>query len=168
MIKKAKRIFLVVSVIILVIIIAGLWMHFSNAFFERDIKNSIDSAWSEVNTDDAPAFLKEITRLSSYEITSIEEGDTYTISVIVKGIDLGSELKRLSYEDFPKPDNEDVLNDYLLAIIEKCKIIETVAVIYAESSAEGYKISFSDTFVDAMSGKIYSYYMDLIRGVLER
>lgn len=166
--KKSKTILLVVGVIIILAAIsAGLWMHFNNASFEEDIKNSIDSAWGESDTDDTPAFLQEITRLSSYEVTSIEEGDTYTINVVVKGIDLGSELKELSYEDFPQADDEDALNDYLLSIIENCEIIKTSTVIYAEPSAEGYEISFSDTFVDAMSGKIYSYYMDLIEGVLE-
>ena len=166
--KKSKKMLLIVSMIIVLAVIAvGLWMYFNNASVEEDIKNSIDYAWNKADIDDAPAFLQEITRLSSYEITSIEEGDTYTINVVVRGIDMGSHLKELSYEDFPQADDEDALNDYLLGIIENCEIIETIAVIYAEPSAEGYEISFSDTFVDAMSGKIYSYYMDLIEGVLE-
>lgn len=166
--KKVKRILLITAVIIVLAVSAvGFWIYTNNASFEKDIKNSIDSAWKEADTDDAPAFLQEITRLSSYEIISIEEGDIYTINVVVRGIDLGSHLKELSYEDFPQADDEGALNDYLLGIIENCEIIETATVIYAEPSVEGYEISFSDAFVDAMSGKIYSYYMDLIEGVLE-
>ena len=135
--------------------------------YEEDIKNSIISTWGEAITGDSPLFLQEITRLSSYEITNITEDDIYIINVVVSGIDLGSKLKELPYEDFPPADDEDTINDYLLNIIKSCEITKTTTVIYAKPLADGYEISFSDTFVDAMSGKIYSYCMDLVDGILE-
>lgn len=162
-----QNIFKTIGIVLAISIAVGLWIYFINASFKKEIKNSIEVAWSEVDTDDAPAFLQKIALLSAYEIKSIEKGDTCTIHVVVRGVDLGNELKELSYEDFPQTKDEDVLNDYLLEIIEKCKYIETTTVIYAEPATDGYKIYFSDAFVDAMSGKVYSYYMDLIEGVLE-
>ena len=165
--KERELLFVAIGILLAVIITVGLWIYFINASFEKKIKNSIEVAWNEVNIDDAPAFLQTIAQLSAYEIQSIEKGDTCTIHVVVRGVYLGNELKKLSHDDFPQTKDEDVLNDYLLGIIEKCDYVETATVIYAEPATDRYKIYFSDTFVDAMSGKVYSYYMDLIEGVLE-
>ncbi len=163
--KTAKRIILgIVCIAALIMVFVGLRMHSDD---EDDIKNAIDAAWGNTDTDDAPAYLQEITRLSTYEIISIEEDGWCTINVVVKGIDLGSKLKELSPEDYPQTEDEDVLNDYFLEIIKTCEIVETPAEIYAEPSSEGYEITFSDTFVDAMSGKVYSYYMGVLEDMLE-
>lgn len=166
--KRTKKIVLAIcAMIVLATITVGVWLFVDNISFKEGIKKSIEAAWSEADKNDVPPFLQEITRRSSYEIISVEKGDTCTVDVVVKGVDLGSELKAISYEELPQSEEETAINDFLLDIIENCEIVETPAVIYAKPSGESYEIVFTDTFVDAMSGKIYSYCMDLVGEALE-
>ena len=68
-------------------------------------------------------------------------------------------LKEYSTEEM----NEGVLNEYLINLIEQCEVVETHASIYIEQLESEYSVYFSDTFVDAMSGKIYSFFLDLFK-----
>ena len=164
--KKKKRgviIGITISLTVFALFLGALfWMNKDSV--GKDIQSAIDSAWSETDTDDSPAFLQEITRISSYEITDIEQGEIYTVHVRVKGIDLGKQLKNVAFDEFPQ--EEDALNEYLIEIIQKCASVETEANIYVEMTEARNKVTFSDTFIDAMSGKIYSYYMGLIEDMV--
>lgn len=164
--KKRKNI-LIVLVCIVLALGTGVFF-FGKKFVEKKIIKTIEMTWNNSETEDEPEFLKEITKKSSYEIVSIEDGDIYTVNVVVKGIDVGEKLKNLTYEDFAKVESEKEWDGYMREIIEACEIIETPAAIYAEKTKDGYEISFTDTFVDAMSGKIYSYYMDIVNETLEK
>ena len=61
------------------------------------------------------------------------------------------QVRRLQFEDI------DELNDFLCTKIDNATNCNTKTEIYATKIDGKYNISFSDEFVDAMSGKIYSY-----------
>lgn len=164
---RKKTIFVLLTLICIGGVVVGSLFFLNKKSVEEDIINTIEMVWNNTETGEEPDFLKEITKRSSYEIVSIEESDVYCVNVVVKGIDVGEQLKALSYDDFAKIQDEKELNQYLLEIIGESKVVETSTVIYAEPVGEGYEISFTDTFVDAMSGKIYSYYMNIANEVLE-
>lgn len=130
---------------------------------EEQIAAAIELAWSEALRSDEPAYLQEISRRSSYEIIGMEEGNGYIIHAIVTGIDMSAELDGMPMEGLPQ--DEEGINTLLIDMVNRSPQIETETIIYAEKVAEGFQITFSDTFVDAMSGRIYSYYSNKINEI---
>lgn len=168
--KKAMRrtvvVVLIVSIIIISLLSLAVVKHCEAIRIEENIFNAINAEWSKVITADAPAYLNAINEVSSYDIISIEEGEVYTIKVVVDSVDLGTKLKEAPLEAFPKTQDETAINKYLLDLIDDCKRLETTTEIYAAPENSGYTIYFSDEFVDAMSGGVYSYTQDLIRDLM--
>ena len=162
--KKSKSMLLVVTVLVLILAVVAILWFVNQPTTEDDIRDAVAVAWNGAISEDDPAYLKEISKRSSYEITDVEEGDFCTVHVMVTGIDMGIELDQIPMEDFPK--DEAAINEYLVEIIGRCPQVETETVIYASYVDGKYQITFSDTFVDAMSGKIYSYYMNKVEEIM--
>ena len=163
--KKNRKILIVAFCSLLILsLVAGVGIR--RQVFERNIRNAIDKAWKDGSTDDVPVFLQEIDKKSAYEIVSIVKGDIYTINVVVKGIDLRREMNSRLFEDFLSLMDDDVWDNYICELIEKCEYVETETIIYVTPLENEYNVFFSDTFVDAMSGKIYSYCMDVIDEIM--
>lgn len=151
-----KRLFMVLlAAAVAVSAAVGFWL-FSRPSTEEQIAAAIEQTWNEAVGDDEPAYLQEIGKRSSYEIISMEGENEYIIHTVVTGIDMSGELDSMSMEELPQDEAE--INALLIEMIGRCPQVETEAVIYAQHTEDGYQIAFSDTFVDAMSGKLYSYY----------
>lgn len=156
----SKRFFLVLlAVAVAVSAAVGFWF-FGQPSTEEQIAEAIEQTWNEAVGKDEPAYLQEIGKRSSYEIISMEGENEYIIHTVVSGIDMSGELDSMSMDDIPQDEAE--INALLIEMIGRCPQVETEAQIYARKTEDGYQISFSDTFVDAMSGKIYSYYTQKI------
>ena len=157
---KAKKIFLIITTVIFVtIIISVCVIAFGNSNAKyQDLIFEIDKAWTSALTEDQPKYLSKIDEKSSYSITKIKkEDEEYIISVSVDAPDLGGKLSMLSYDELPQTEDIDELNDFLCTKIDNATNCNTKTEIYATKIDGKYNISFSDEFVDAMSGKIYSY-----------
>lgn len=159
--KMSKRVIVpIVAIIVVAVTAVGIWF-FSQPSEQELITVAIDLAWSDATREDDPDYLKEIGKRSSYKVVSVtEENGLFVVDVLVAGVEMSAELEQLQQEDFPQ--DEQAINKYLAEVIERCPIVETETVVYATPSEDGYQITFSDDFVDAMSGKIYSYYMEKV------
>jgi hypothetical protein len=162
--QKKKITIALIGAIALAIAIILFVVYRNSTLSEEDILRAIDDAWNNAADSNDPDYLQAIERVSTYEIVSIEDGDYYTIHMMITGIDVGSELEQISLESFAQ--DEDAVNAYLIELINQCLQVQTEAVIYAIPKDDGLQITFSDEFVDAMTGKIYSYYMDKVEEIL--
>jgi len=161
---ERKRIKLVISVLLLTVMMTMAGCNRNTT--EEAIRAAVTAQWEQSVSGEAPDYLEAVARRSSFEIVSIEEEELYTVNVLVKGIDLGEALKNIDADEFPQTHDEAVLNAYLMTLIEDCPRVDTQAVIYAQAQGDGYRIYFSETFVDAMSGKIYAYSRDVLSEVI--
>lgn len=123
---------------------------------------AVREVWNRSNTADMPAYLDAIDRQTDFVLEKIEKGDPYVLTVTVYGVDLGGRLKQIDPAEFPNTEDEWVLNDYLITLVEESEDTEVQTIIYAWPEGDGYRIQFSETFVDAMSGRVYSYLQDLM------
>ena len=123
---------------------------------------AIEEAWQESESPNAPAYLQVIDRETRFEVEKVEKGDPYVITVTVYGIDLGDRLRETDPASFPDTRDEEVLNEYLLNLLNDAARTEVQTVIYAWPEGDGYRFRFSETFADAMTGMVYSYTRDLV------
>lgn len=133
-----------------------------------DLISEIDTAWMSAISENQPEYLTKIDERSSYTIKKIEKDDKeYTISVEVDAPDLGGQLSKLDFEDLPQTKDIEELNAFLCTQIDCSSNIKTDTEIYATELDGVYKITFSDEFVDAMSGNIYSYSNNVLIDMLQ-
>lgn len=120
---------------------------------------AVESAWLSAQSPEQPAFLTKLDEMSSYELHSVEplENGRYLLKMVVTAPDLGGQLMKLGYAQLPQENNENELNTFLCEQIDKAEVKQSEAAIMAVSVDGEYHITFSDDFVDAMSGGAYSY-----------
>ena len=105
-------------------------------------------------------------QLETLILEEIEKGDPYVLTVTVYGVDLGGKLRETDPAQFPNTDDEQVLNDYLLKLLEESEYTEVQTFLYAWPEDDGYRIQFSDTFVDAMTGMLMTYAREMVEEVV--
>lgn len=137
------------------------WRLYENRQRET-LYRAIEEAWQESESPNAPAYLQVIDRETRFEVEKVEKGDPYVITVTVYGIDLGGRLRETDPASFPDTRDEEVLNEYLLNLLDDAARTEVQTVIYAWPEGDGYRFRFSETFADAMTGMVYSYTRDLV------
>lgn len=125
----------------------------------RQLLRAIEEAWNRDLDEDMPRYLQYIDEHSDFRIEAIEKGEPWVITVTVTGVDLAGELKP---RNFAKYDDPKDIDDYLLSLAKKADPLERTAIIYAWQSEDGYRIQFSEAFIDAMTGGVYSYTLELI------
>lgn len=125
---------------------------------KKMIPDALALAWSEAEREDDPAYLKKLAEVAEYSIDSIsEDGGRFVITATVTCPNLGERLMNISYADLPENKDAGSINAYLCGLIDGLEAEKTTAVAYAEWSGDRLNVSFSDEFVDAMCGKVYSY-----------
>lgn len=140
------------------------WRLYENRQRET-LYRAIEEAWQESESANVPAYLQVIDRETRFEVEKVEKvekGDPYVITVTVYGIDLGGRLRETDPASFPDTRDEEVLNEYLLNLLNDAARTEVQTVIYAWPEGDGYRFRFSETFADAMTGMVYSYTRDLV------
>lgn len=137
------------------------WRLYENRQRET-LYRAIEEAWQESESPNAPAYLQVIDLETRFEVEKVEKGDPYVITVTVYGIDLGGRLRETDPASFPDTRDEAVLNEYLLNLLDDAARTEVQTVIYAWPEDGGYRVRFSETFADAMTGMVYSYTRDLV------
>lgn len=155
--KKKSPILIVIILVIIAAVFAFLFVKKMN--MEKGIKLAIDETWNELKNESAlPDYMKMIDAKTSYEIVKIEkEENNLVVHVTVEGIDLGDKLSKVDPVEYAKFETEEEINDFLLECIEASSIFELDTVLYARKDEAGYRILYTEEFVDAMNGKVYSY-----------
>lgn len=173
MVKLTKNSVIVITVVIAAICLLTISLIFvlnnkNDSSIDESLIDSIDKKWSSAKSDNQPKYLTEIDKKSSYEIKSVKkDGDFYTIKAIITAPDLGDQLLKLGYETLPNTDDTNEIDEFLCEQLEMAENKQTEAYIYAEFFDEKYNISFSDDFVNAMSGNLYSYSQKSLIDMLE-
>lgn len=159
---KGKKLLLIALAVVLVAAMAFVsWRLYENRQRET-LYRAIEEAWYESESPNAPAYLQVIDLETRFEVEKVEKGEPYVITVTVYGIDLGGRLRQTDPASFPDTREEAVLNEYLLNLLDDAARTEVQTVIYAWPEGDGYRIRFSETFADAMTGMVYSYTRDLV------
>ena len=156
----------IIAIGVSVILCALVGMLISRYMFKQTIKEAIDEEWRLSEQEDIPEYMKEIDRKSSYRIVKIDKGNICKVQVVVQGVDLANEMRKIPIQDLPKMADEQEINTYVIGLIEKSEMVETEANIYVEKNPKGYDVTFSDVFVDAMSGKLYTYSIEVMEEIL--
>ena len=166
--NRIKKIIVIVliSVVILTAIVCAI-IAISNKRITQQITSEIDKTWNTVATENAqPQYLKQLNELSKYTINSIDKEDSmYVIKVTVTAPDVESQLKNIDYAEVTG--SETQIDEFLCEQVKMSQLVNTETYIYVYKTDDGYKVSFSDEFVNAMSGKMYTYsqnvYVDSIK-----
>lgn len=163
-----KKIIIVFSVCIIVFLLVLAMLFFNNKP-NKELIVAVDKAWNTAKTEDQPEYLTKLDELTSYELNSVEqEGDRYIIEASVMAPDLGGQLSKIDYSKLSQTESTEDINAFLCEQIEKAEIQKTISYIYAYKINGKYQISFSENFVDAMSGNLYSYSQTTLVDMLQK
>lgn len=157
LIKNKKVAIISVSSLVLLVLISVLIILFLPKKPNKALINAIDREWSTIKTETQREYVKKLDKLTVYKLASYRiEDDRYIIKAKVEGVNLNEQLKNINKEKLPKDQNE--LDAFLCNLLEKSKPYKTTAEIYAYKINGKYHVSFSDDFINAMSGNLYEYY----------
>ena len=157
--RKRKLFLTVIAVLIAALVIGLAGWYLWNANESRKLYNAIEEAWNRDLDDDMPEYLQYLDEISEFQIDSIEKGEPWVVTVTVTGLDLAGDLKPKNFAKYTDPEDID---RYLLSLAKKADPLERTAVLYAWPEEDGYRIQFSETFIDAMTGGVYSFTLELI------
>lgn len=161
---KQKNTGRIIAIILAVLLLAAALFMLYRWYEVKRLENmhrAIREAWSVTQDENTPEYLQYIDYWTDFGITDIRKGEPYVVTVTVHGKDLGGRLRQLSLEDFPTDPDPEVLNAYLLEQAKEAEFVAFTAQVYAWKEEDGWRIQFTETFVDAMSGGVYSYARDL-------
>ena len=162
---KLKKWLPAALIAIVIAILAFLGWRVYHAHMEQTLHQAIADAWNKDWSEDMPAYLQYIDLQSDFEIDDIERGDPWVLTVTVCGLDVGGELNKQDPMLFSEDATETEMDQYLLSLAKQAELTYKTAKIYAWPEDGSYRIQFSETFIDAMTGGVYSYTLDLIEEI---
>lgn len=125
----------------------------------KNITSEINSAWENSGEEyDADSFMKSFDDYSSFTIDNIEETekDCFIVTCSVTSPDVLERLK--SYQnEITEIQSEDVMNKEIIEIINNSELKTTQQNVTVFKTDNGYKVEFSEGFIDAMYGYSYIY-----------
>ncbi len=164
---KHKTLLIAIAIVALIVLFILL---FNGIKTKKEISTAINNTWNEiVNIENQPQYLMELNDLSQYTVKSVKKVDgVYVVKATVSAPDLGAIMKTFDYNKLPNTENADEINSFLCEQLKTAEIVKTKAYIHAYKVDDTYQISFSDEFVDAMCGKLYTYaqssFVDMMQG----
>ena len=161
--KRTKKLLPVILVMLIVAAAVFFAWRYYGTNQKETLYKAINQAWQQANDENTPEYLEYIDKHSKFRITSIEQGEPLVLSVTVRGVDLAGELRKIDPLTFSWDMDEEDLNDYLISLVKQAGSTEVTTILYAWPEENGaYRIQFSETFIDAMSGMVYSYAQEWI------
>lgn len=132
---------------------------------KQKLHQAIMDVWNADTPEDMPEYLQYLDRVSRFQIDSIDKGEPWVITVTVKSPDLAAELQKEDPWQYYGEADAEAMDEYMLALARTARLTEQTATIYVWPESDGYRVQFTETFVDAMTGGIYGYTIDLIEEV---
>lgn len=163
MTRKVRLLLAVLALLAALLCGFGAWRVYEGAKMDA-MYRAVLEVWNQTATEDTPAYLQAIDRRTEFVLEKIEKGNPYVLTVTVYGVDLGGKLRETDPAAMSGLESEQAINDYLTGLVEQSGETEVQTILYAWPEGDGYRIQFSDTFIDAMSGMVYSYFQDMING----
>ncbi len=153
-----KKTVIWIAVFVLLAVICGMlaWRMFYLKRMEN-LSRCISTAWGETYEDDMPEYLKALAWESLYQLDGYEKGDPWVLTVTVMGVDLAAELRKADLSIFTADSTEREIDAFLVSLVKQAAPTRITTYLYAWPENDGFRIEFSETFIDAMSGKVYSY-----------
>ena len=163
---RRNKVFLTVILIIIAATLLGLlgwrlWVTVTR----QNLHQAIVDVWNEDSSEDMPEYLQYLDRVARFQIEHIEKGEPWVVTVTVKCPDLAAELQKEDPWQYYGEADMDAMDEYMLAVAKSAKIAERTATVYVWPEEDGYRVRFTETFVDAMTGGIYGYTMTLIEDI---
>ena len=126
----------------------------------------IQEAWEQSETEDMPEYLQYIDMYSDFSIEKIKRGDPWVITLRVQGVDLAEQLRNTDPEMFSADTEEWKLDQYLISLVQKADLIYVDSFVYLYPEGDGFRVQFTESFVDAMSGMALTYAREMAQEVL--
>lgn len=163
---KKKTIICIIGLLIFLTVCTLLTVRFFKLKQLEKINAAVFEAWKNTRTEDSPAYLDAIDWETMYRIDDYEKGNPGVITVTVTGVDLGAELRKVDPAIFTSDTSDEEINEYLISLVKQAEKTKVTTYLYAWQETDGIRIEFSESFVDAMSGKVYSYAKDILNDYL--
>ena len=136
------------------------WRMYETNRLEK-IHRVIQEAWNQNNSENMPEYLTYIDLYSDFGIEKIEKGDPWVVTVRVRGVDLAEKLKEADLSAFTADTEERKMDRYLVDLVIEADLVWVDCDVYLYPEGDDFRVQFSDTFVDAMSGMLLSYAREL-------
>ena len=122
----------------------------------------IQEAWDRGQPEDMPDYLQYLDMYSNFSIEKIEKGDPWVITVRVQGVDLAEQLRNTDPALFAGDTAEWKLDQYLTDLVIRADLVYVDCFVYLFPEEEGFRVRFTETFVDAMSGMTLTYAREMV------
>lgn len=167
--KRNVVILIGVCIVITIMVVSVLLFKKPNSKIDNKMMIAVKNTWATTQTEEQPLYLTKLEESSSYELISVTNEDgLYIITAEITAPDVSKQLQTVDAEDFPKTEDENEINQFLCEQIEKSKTVKTKADIYAYEINGEYQISYSDSFINAMSGNLCTYSQTALTDMLEK
>ena len=155
--KRSIKILL--AILILIVVAFGIFLAWRVYEINRleSIHRVIQEAWDRSKSDDMPEYLQYIDLYSDFGLEKIEKGDPWVITLQVWGVDLAQQMRNMDPARFSAGTEERKLDDYLVSLVKKADVTCVECIVYMYPEEDGFRVQFTETFVDAMSGMVLTY-----------
>lgn len=147
----------ITAILFLLIVVLCFLVGCSNS--NKNIVSEINATWVNSREEyDADSFMKSFDDYSSFTIDNIEETEKncFVVKCSVTSPDILERLK--SYQkEITEIQSEYVMNKEIIEIITNSELKTTQQNVTVFKTDNGYKVEFSEGFVDAMYGYSYIY-----------
>ncbi len=159
---------MILAVLALIVVAFGIFLGWRIYEVNRleSIHRVIQEAWDQPQSDDMPEYLKYIDMYSDFSIEKIEKGDPWVITIRVMGVDLAEQMRNIDPALFSADMEEWELDTYLVSLVKKADLIYVDCFVYLYPQDDGFRVQFTETFVDAMSGMTLTYAREMAQEVV--
>lgn len=169
--RKIRSLVVILVILILLAVILGgmlIWRLIEINRLEK-IHQVIQDAWDQSKSEDMPEYLSHIDMYSNFSVEEMEEGEPWVITVRVQGVDLAEQLRNADLTQFSEDTPSWEMDQYLVSMVNKADIVYVDCYVYLYPEGDDFRVQFTETFVDAMSGMALSYAREMaqeaMRGV---
>ena len=164
--SRKKRIILAVVAIVAAALCGILAWRVYQVNRLETVHRVIREAWDREQPEDMPEYLQYLDMYSDFSIEKIEKGDPWVVTVRVRGVDLAEQLRNTDPELFDGDTPEWKLDQYLKELVIRADIVYVDCFVYLFPEEEGYRVRFTETFVDAMSGMTLTYAREMVEDLV--
>lgn len=169
--RKTKIAVAILVILILLAMVLGGMLIWRVIEINRQVKihQVIQDAWDQSESEDMPEYLNYIDMYSNFSVEKIEKGEPWVITIRVQGVDLAEQLRNADLTQFSEDTQPWEMDQYLISLVTKADIVYVDCYVYLYPEGDGFRVQFTETFVDAMSGMVLSYAREMaqeaMRGV---
>lgn len=165
--KKRRSVLIVLLAVLLPAVLSGLliWQVYRAQRIEI-AQQVIRTAWERSLSEDQPEYLQHIEMYSDFSVEKVEKGNPWVVTVRVQGVDLAGQMQNVDPAKFSADTMPEELDQYLVSQVKKSRTVDVECFVYLYKEGDGFRVQFTETFVDAMSGMVLSYARETVQEVV--